>query len=421
VPLSTALIALGTNLGARRLNLDRALARLRAEPDIWPGSCSSFYETEPVGGPPGQLPYFNAVLQVRTSLTARELIARLLEIERDMGRTRSEPNAPRVIDLDLLFHSNTILNEPDVIVPHPRLHDRPFVLAPLVEIAPSINHPVLHRTAADLLTAAGGTLPWTTTQPFPGVRRLRELESCRALVTGATSGIGRATAIALAAAGAWVIVHGRRTEAANNVAQECLMRAGHSHAIIAGFSESETVTRLASDSWSHWEGLDILISFAGADTLTGAARTLSFDAKLEELWKVDVQATIQICRDIGRRMQQQGVGSIITMTWDQAEPGMEGDSGQLFSSTKAAVLSFSRSLALSLAPRVRVNCLAPGWIRTAWGESASKIWQDRVRAQTPLSRWGTPEDVAQATRWLASPAASFITGQIIRVNGGAVR
>jgi 2-amino-4-hydroxy-6-hydroxymethyldihydropteridine diphosphokinase len=403
------------------LNLDRALARLRADPEIWPGSCSSYYETDPVEGPPGQLRYFNAVLQVRTSLAPRELIARLLLIEREIGRVRSVPNAPRVIDLDLLFFDDTILGEPDAIVPHPRLHERPFVLAPLVEIAPNINHPLLHRTAAELLRARGGTFPWTTMHPFPGIRRLRELESSRVLVTGATSGIGRATAIALADAGAWVIVHGRRPVAAQIVAEECRMRAGCSRSMIVDLTESEAVPRLASDSWSCWDGLDVLMSFAGADTLTGTARNLSFEDKLQELCTVDVSATLRLCRDIGRRMQEQGGGSIITMSWDQAETGMAGDSGELFSATKAAVLSFSRSLALSLAPMVRVNCLAPGWIRTAWGESASRKWQDRVRSETPLACWGTPEDVAQAARWLASPAASFITGQTIRINGGTVR
>ena len=84
-------------------------------------------------------------------------------------------------------------------------------------------------------------------------------------------------------------------------------------------------------------------------------------------------------------------------------------------------MSFTRSLALSLAPEVRVNCLAPGWIRTAWGETASAAWQERVRRETPLGVWGLPEDVAAAAAWLASPAAAFMTGQTIRVNGGAVR
>jgi 3-oxoacyl-[acyl-carrier protein] reductase len=100
---------------------------------------------------------------------------------------------------------------------------------------------------------------------------------------------------------------------------------------------------------------------------------------------------------------------------------MEGDSGELFAASKGAVMAFSKSLALSLAPTVRVNCLAPGWIRTAWGEGASSAWQERVLRETPLHRWGTPEDVASVARWLASPAAGFLTGQVVRIDGGSVR
>jgi 3-oxoacyl-[acyl-carrier protein] reductase len=76
---------------------------------------------------------------------------------------------------------------------------------------------------------------------------------------------------------------------------------------------------------------------------------------------------------------------------------------------------------LSLAPEVRVNGLAPGWIKTAWGESASSTWQDRVLHETPLARWGTAEDVARVACFLVSPASEFMTGQIVRINGGAVR
>jgi 3-oxoacyl-[acyl-carrier protein] reductase len=128
-----------------------------------------------------------------------------------------------------------------------------------------------------------------------------------------------------------------------------------------------------------------------------------------------------LARDIGRRMKEQGRGVILNMGWDQAETGMEDDSGELFAAAKGAVMAFTKSLARSLAPQVRVNCLAPGWIRTAWGSEASEQWQQRAVREAPLARWGTPEDVAAAALWLASPAASFITGQIIRVNGGAVR
>jgi 3-oxoacyl-[acyl-carrier protein] reductase len=120
-------------------------------------------------------------------------------------------------------------------------------------------------------------------------------------------------------------------------------------------------------------------------------------------------------------MKASGGGSIVTMGWDQAETGMEGDSGEVFAATKGAIMAFTRSLASSLAPEVRVNALAPGWIKTAWGDQASPNWQARVLRETPMARWGTPDDVAQAARFLVDPASSFFTGQIVRVNGGAIR
>lgn len=118
-------------------------------------------------------------------------------------------------------------------------------------------------------------------------------------------------------------------------------------------------------------------------------------------------------------MKARGRGCIITIGWDQAETGMEGDSGQFFAAIKGAVICFTRSLAKSLAPEVRVNCIAPGWIRTAWGENASNEWQERVRNETPLGVWGLAEDVAETAVWLSSKSARFITGQTIRINGGA--
>jgi NAD(P)-dependent dehydrogenase (short-subunit alcohol dehydrogenase family) len=97
---------------------------------------------------------------------------------------------------------------------------------------------------------------------------------------------------------------------------------------------------------------------------------------------------------------------------------MEGDSGELFAASKGAVMAFTRSLSRSLAPSVRVNCVAPGWIRTAWGEGASEVWQERARRESMLGRWGVPEDIAAAVHWLVSPEAAFVTGQVLAVNGG---
>jgi 3-oxoacyl-[acyl-carrier protein] reductase len=229
-------------------------------------------------------------------------------------------------------------------------------------------------------------------------------------------------ALALAEAGAYVVVHGRSSrDAAEEVASAIRDRGGRSTVFLADLGDREAGDRLVAEAWSLWGGLDAWLQIAGADTLTGAAAKLPFDAKLDRLWTVDVAATIRLCRAVGSRMKAQGSGSIVTMGWDQAETGMAGDSGELFAATKGAIMAFTRSLALSLAPTVRANALAPGWIKTAWGEGASKAWHDRVLRETPLGRWGTPEDVARVACFLVSPAAAFLTGQIIRVNGGSVR
>lgn len=250
----------------------------------------------------------------------------------------------------------------------------------------------------------------------------RELRGLRAAVLGSTSGIGRSVALALAAAGADVVIHGRSSvDAAEATAAEVKRLGGRSQVLMADLGDRAAADRLVAEAWDLWGGLDAWLQIAGADTLTGSGAKLSFDEKLDQLWAVDVAATLRMTREIGRRMKAQGHGSIVTMGWDQAETGMEGDSGELFAATKGAVMAFTRSLALSLAPTVRVNAVAPGWIKTAWGESASSTWQERVLRETPLARWGTPDDVARAARFLVGPESAFLTGQILRVNGGAVR
>ena len=251
---------------------------------------------------------------------------------------------------------------------------------------------------------------------------IRELAGRRAVVTGSSSGIGRAIVLELAAAGADVVVHCRRSEtAAQAVAQLARDQGVQALVHLADLREAAACSRFVDQVWQSLGGCDIWVNNAGADTLTGAAARLSFEEKLAELLAVDVRATMLLAREAGQRMKATGAGVILNMGWDQAESGMEGDSGQLFGAAKASVMAFTRSLALTLAPQVRVNCLAPGWIRTAWAEQASERWQQRAVREAPLGRWGTPEDVARAARFLCSPAAGFITGQVVRVNGGAVR
>lgn len=423
-------IALGSNLGDRRGYLDAAIRRLRVEPHVRVVAVSPYYDTPPVDTTDGSQNYLNAAAIIDTELPPHAVLRTFLEIEHQLGRRRTATSrlmglyTPRTLDLDLLLYGDQIWDSPELTLPHPRMHERSFVLKPLADIAPDLVHPVLRRTVADLLADRPAEERDAVRIPsFTEDSNRHLFQGVRVLVTGSTSGIGRAIATAFAERGADVLVHGHRSpETAETVASQ-LRAYGHDcRAVMADLRNPAEVDRLAKESWDTLgDGLGVLVCNAGADTLTGEGAKLSFEEKLETLLAVDLKATMRLARTVGDKMKFAGRGTILTMGWDQAETGMEGDSGQLFSAVKGAVMAFTRSLALSLAPQVRVNCLAPGWIRTAWGETASAAWQDRVRRETPLGVWGLPDDLAAAAVWLASPGANFLTGQTLRINGGAVR
>ncbi len=239
-----------------------------------------------------------------------------------------------------------------------------------------------------------------------------------AVVTGSSSGIGRAIALELARAGANVLVHARSNRGgADETAQAIRAMGRHATVIMADLNDFAAQDELVRAAWS-WRPIDAWINNAGADVLTGEAADWPFEKKLEALWRVDVVATLRLARAAGILMRACGYGAIVNMGWDQAETGMAGDSGEFFAATKGAVMAATRSLAKSLAPEVRVNCVAPGWIRTEWGEQASAEWQERAQRESLLGRWGKPEDIARVACFLASPAAEFVNGQIIHINGG---
>jgi 2-amino-4-hydroxy-6-hydroxymethyldihydropteridine diphosphokinase len=142
-------IALGSNLGNSQHILEDALKKLAQTPGITLQACSSWYQTEPVGPP--QPDYLNGCALLEVQLTPQELLETLLGIEAQFGRVRQERNGPRTLDLDLLLFDNLILDTPTLKLPHPRMHERAFVLVPLAEIAPDWVEPVSGKAIAQLV------------------------------------------------------------------------------------------------------------------------------------------------------------------------------------------------------------------------------------------------------------------------------
>ena len=145
-----AFIGAGANLGEPVRQIRQAQKQLEKALGVKFLAASSFYRTQPVG-PVEQPPFINAVFSLDCEIGPRELLALLLDIEQKMGRVRKERWGPRVIDLDLLFYGDAVIREKGLEAPHPRLHERRFVLAPLAEIAPGFVHPVLQKTVSELL------------------------------------------------------------------------------------------------------------------------------------------------------------------------------------------------------------------------------------------------------------------------------
>lgn len=145
-----AAIALGSNLGDSAQILANAITVIDTVPSIRVTARSHFYKTAPVGPP--QPDYINACITIETTLAPRDLLHQLLTIEGQFGRVRKERWGARSLDLDVLFYGDRIIEAPKLSVPHPRLHERPFVLTPLLDVAPQWHHPVLHKTVAQIFS-----------------------------------------------------------------------------------------------------------------------------------------------------------------------------------------------------------------------------------------------------------------------------
>jgi 3-oxoacyl-[acyl-carrier protein] reductase len=241
------------------------------------------------------------------------------------------------------------------------------------------------------------------------------------LVTGASSGIGRAIALRCARAGADIALTYRGNQAgAEATAGEIQSLGRRVEVIRTDISRREDIDALVRRLKTSFPRVDVWINNAGADILTGDGGKLDRLQKLDLVLAVDLRGTVLASWAAVELMRAQGGGAIINMAWDHVMAGMKGENPGLYSAAKGGIASFSKSLARDVAPDIRVNILAPGFIETAFGEGADPKFRQKVIELTPLGRWGTGDDVAAAAVFLASDGAAFLTGQMISVNGGVV-
>jgi 3-oxoacyl-[acyl-carrier protein] reductase len=254
----------------------------------------------------------------------------------------------------------------------------------------------------------------------PAHEKAKRLAGRHAVVTGASSGIGRAIAIVFAREGASVLVTYRRNAAgAAKTVQEIEAAGGRAEAVQADISLEADIARLTAGAFARGK-VDVWVNNAGADILTGEGARRSDLEKLDLALGVDLRGTVLCSWAVAERLRSQGRGVILNVSWDHVLTGAPGRLSEIYAAAKGGVLAFSKCLARSFAPEVRVAVLAPGWIETAFAQELPEDRRRSIAEGTPLGRWGTPEDVAEAALFLASPAAEYLTGTTLLVNGGSV-
>lgn len=241
---------------------------------------------------------------------------------------------------------------------------------------------------------------------------MTDLTGKAALVTGASGGIGAAIARALHGAGATVGLSGTRVEPLEALAAELGERA---HVLPCNLSDAAAVDALPKQAAEAMGSVDILINNAGI------TRDQIFMRMSDEEWasvlEVNLTSTMRLCKGVIRGMMKSRWGRIVNIS---SIVGATGNPGQAnYAASKAGMIGMSKSIAYEVASRgITVNCVAPGFIATAMTDKLTEDQKDKINVQIPASRMGTPEEIAAAVLYLASPEAGYTTGATIHVNGG---
>ncbi|GAW91073.1 3-oxoacyl-[acyl-carrier-protein] reductase [Calderihabitans maritimus] len=242
------------------------------------------------------------------------------------------------------------------------------------------------------------------------------LDNRVAIVTGASRGIGRATALALASAGASVVVNYFGSEEAAREVVSCIeAKGGRALALQADVANGEAVAKLVESTLDHFGRVDILVNNAGITRDNLLLRMKEDD--WDKVINTNLKGVYNCTKAVLKPMMKQKEGRIINIA---SVVGISGNAGQAnYAAAKAGIIGFTKSVAKEVASRgILVNAVAPGFIITDMTDSLSEKAKAELQEKIPLGRLGKPEDVAQVVLFLASPAAGYITGQVINVDGG---